>query len=67
MIKIGMKDETIPVHFRANRIRGSLHFSRTGVISFIGGSRHLKSNNEVAQQLLPDSYQTEQRDFIDGY
>jgi hypothetical protein len=35
MLKIGMKDAIIPVKFRPNWIHGALHFSRTGIISFI--------------------------------
>lgn len=35
MLKVGLKDEIIPVWFRPNWIHGSLHFSRTGCLSFI--------------------------------
>lgn len=35
MLKVGMRDEIIPVRFRPNRVHGSLHFSRTGIITFI--------------------------------
>lgn len=35
MMPWGMKDEVIPVRFRPNWIRGSMHFRRTGCISFI--------------------------------
>ena len=35
MSKWGMRDEVLPVSFRPNWIRGSLHFRRTGVISFV--------------------------------
>lgn len=67
MVKIGMKDEILPIHFRPNRIRGSLHFSRTGVISFVGGSRFIKVSNKVSEQLLSDNYQTNQGDNINRY
>ncbi len=35
MFIAGMKDEIIPVAFRPNRIHGSIHFSRSGVINFV--------------------------------
>jgi hypothetical protein len=35
MSKWGMKDEVLPVSFRPNWIHGSLHFRRTGIITFI--------------------------------
>lgn len=35
MIPWGMKDEVIPVRFRPNWIRGSLHFFRSGCIEFV--------------------------------
>ena len=35
MLKVGLRDEIIPVWFRPNWIHGSLHFSRTGCLSFI--------------------------------
>lgn len=35
MLKAGMKNEIIPVRFRPSWIRGSLHFSNTGIVSFI--------------------------------
>lgn len=35
MLKTGMKNEVLPVRFRRNRLRGSMHFSRTGCITFI--------------------------------
>lgn len=31
----GMKNETIPVRFRPNWIRGSIHYSRTGLVTFV--------------------------------
>ncbi len=34
-LKVGMKDEIIPVRFRPYWVHGSFHFSRTGCISFI--------------------------------
>ncbi len=67
MIKMGMKDAIMPVIFRGNRLRGAIHFSRTGCISFLGGSKHLKNTDEATQQALPDSYQTQRRDDIDSY
>jgi hypothetical protein len=35
MSRWGMKDEILPVSFRPNWIHGSLHFRRTGIITFI--------------------------------
>lgn len=35
MLKIRMRDEIIPVTFRPNWIHGALHFSDTGIISFV--------------------------------
>jgi hypothetical protein len=35
MMKVGMKDEIIPVRFRPNWVHGSVHFCRTGCISFV--------------------------------
>jgi hypothetical protein len=35
MFKVGMRDEIIPVRFRPAGIHGSVHFSRTGLISFV--------------------------------
>lgn len=35
MLKTGMRDEILPVRFRRNRIRGAMHFSRTGCITFV--------------------------------
>ena len=67
MIKMGMKDAIMPVIFRGNRVRGAIHFSRTGCISFLGGSKNLKTGNEATQQALSDSYQTEQGNSINSY
>lgn len=35
MFKTGMKDEILPVRFGHNWIRGSVHISRTGLLSFV--------------------------------
>lgn len=35
MTQWGMRDEVIPVRFRPNWIRGSLHFRRSGCIEFV--------------------------------
>lgn len=35
MWKVGMRNEVVPVRFRPNWIRGALHFSNTGIISFV--------------------------------
>jgi hypothetical protein len=34
-LSLGMKDESIPIHIRPGRVCGSMHFSRTGLISFV--------------------------------
>jgi hypothetical protein len=38
MLKMGIKDEVFPLRVRPNRLRGSIHVSRTGVVSFVVGS-----------------------------
>lgn len=35
MWKVGMRNEIVPVRFRPNWIHGALHFSNSGVISFV--------------------------------
>ena len=35
LLKVGMKNEIVPVSFRCNWIHGSIHFSRAGVLSFV--------------------------------
>lgn len=35
MLKVGMKDEVIPLRIRPGRVCGSIHFSRTGCVSFV--------------------------------
>jgi hypothetical protein len=35
MSKWGMKDEILPVSFRPDWVHGSLHFRRTGIITFV--------------------------------
>jgi hypothetical protein len=67
MIKIGMKDDVVPVKFRPARVRGSLHFSRTGCISFIGGSLAPASASEANQQYLPAIDQINEGDDINSY
>jgi hypothetical protein len=34
-LNLGMRDESIPIHIRPGRVCGSIHFSRTGCISFV--------------------------------
>jgi hypothetical protein len=63
MAKVGMKDEIVPIRSRHNRVRGSLHFSRTGVMSMvivsldseIFGSSYSKN---------PEVFATEQNDLV---
>jgi hypothetical protein len=38
MLKTGIKDEIFPIWIRPNRLRGSVHISRTGVCTFVLGS-----------------------------
>jgi hypothetical protein len=38
MLKTGIKDEMLPLRIRPNRFRGSVHVSRTGIVSFVLGS-----------------------------
>jgi hypothetical protein len=35
MLEIGMKNEIVPIRFRPRGISGSIHFSRTGLVSFV--------------------------------
>lgn len=35
MMSWGMRDETVPVRFRPSWIHGSIHYSRTGILTFI--------------------------------
>lgn len=35
MLKMGMRNEILPIRVRPDRIRGSIHFSRTGVVSIV--------------------------------
>jgi len=67
MIKIGMKDDVVPIKFRPARIRGSLHFSRTGCISFIGGSLAPSQGSTDNQQFLPVNDQIDQGDDNNSY
>ncbi len=67
MIKKWMKDDVVVIHSRGARIRGSLHFSRTGIISFIGGSKLVATDAKANQQFLPAIDQISEGDSIDGY
>jgi hypothetical protein len=67
MIKKWMRNEVVPLKFRPARIRGSLHFSRTGIITFLGGSLVPSTASTTNHQFLPTADQTSQRDDIDGY
>ncbi len=35
MFKLGIKNEIVPINFRPNWLHGSLHISRTGILSFV--------------------------------
>lgn len=48
-----MKDEVVPLNFRPAGIRGSLHFSRTGIISFVGGSLADSQADSDSELFLP--------------
>jgi hypothetical protein len=49
----------VPLKFRPARIRGSLHFSRTGIITFLGGSLAPSVGTQANHAFLPDNYQTD--------
>lgn len=66
MIKRWMKNDVVVVHFRGARIRGSMHFSSTGIISFIGGSKLAVADAKASQKYLPDNYQTNEGDSINS-
>jgi len=67
MIKKWMRNEVVPLKFRPARVRGSLHFSRTGIISFIGGSLALSQGSTDNHQFLPTAEQTNQGDDNNSY
>jgi hypothetical protein len=67
MIKKWMKDDVVAVRFRGGRIRGSMHFSRTGIISFIGGSKLAATAVEANQQYLSANNQIDEGDDISSY
>jgi hypothetical protein len=67
MIKKWMKNEVVPLKFRPARIRGSLHFSRTGIITFLGGSLAPSSASTSNRQFLPDNYQTDEGNNNNSY
>ncbi len=67
MIKKWMKNEVVPLKFRPARIRGSLHFSRTGIITFLGGSLAPSASTQANQAFLPDNYQTNEGDDNNSY
>jgi hypothetical protein len=67
MIKKWMKNEVVPLKFRPARIRGSLHFSRTGIITFLGGSLAPSQGSTVNHQFIPTADQISQGDDINSY
>ena len=67
MFKKWMKNEVVPLKFRPARVRGSLHFSRTGIISFIGGSLALSKGSTDNHQFLPTADQINQGDDNNSY
>jgi len=67
MIKKWMKNEVVPLKFRPARIRGSLHFSRTGIISFIGGSLAPSQGSADNHQFLSTADQISQGDNNNSY
>jgi hypothetical protein len=54
MFKMGMRDEIIPLRFRPAGIHGSVHFSRTGVVSFV----IVALDSEKFPRLDPEDYQS---------
>jgi hypothetical protein len=65
MAKVGMKDEIIPIRCRRNRIRGSVHFSRTGLVSMVITSldREIFGAIDSKNQGI---FATEQNDMVGG-
>jgi hypothetical protein len=63
MAKVGMKDEIIPIRCRRNRIRGSLHFSRTGVVSMVIHSFDIEAFGGTYSK-NPEVFATEQNDLV---
>lgn len=53
MLKVGMKDEIVPLRFRPAGLHGSMHFSRTGCVSFV----IVSLDSEIFPRLDPADYQ----------
>lgn len=47
-LSVGMKNEIIPIRIRPGRVCGSIHFSRTGLISFV------ITESDFADRKIPD-------------
>jgi hypothetical protein len=45
---MGLKDEIVPIRIRPGRVHGSIHYSRTGSITFI------ISESDFAETALPN-------------
>jgi len=67
MIKKWMKNDVVVVSFGGNRVRGSLHFSHTGIISFIGGSLANHKGNSMAELVTTIDNEVKEGDIINGY
>ncbi len=67
MIRKWMKNDVVVVRFRGNRVRGSLHFSHTGIISFIGGSLGNHRGNSMAELAATIDNEVKEGDIINGY
>ncbi len=67
MIRKWMKNDVVVVRFRGNRVRGSLHFSHTGIISFIGGSLGNHRGNSMAELATTIDNEVKEGGIINGY
>ncbi len=67
MIKKWMKDEVVPLKFGPSGVRGSLHFSHTGIISFIGGSLANHRGNSMAEIAATADNEVKEGDTINSH
>jgi len=67
MIRKWMKNDVVVIRFRGNRVRGSLHFSHTGIISFIGGSLGNHRGNSMAELATTVDNEVKEGGTINSY
>jgi hypothetical protein len=65
MAKVGMRDEVVPLRFRHNRVHGSLHCCRTGVISMVVHALDIEAFGGTYSK-NSEIFATEQNDLVGG-